>query len=79
MFLVTWRDVIARDRVTAVSVCQLSFAAKLGIGICLQKGEGLSMPFPVIVQERLQSNICVKVDRTLGRLFLGTKMSFIFF
>ena len=34
------------------------------------------MPFSVIVQERLQSNICVKVDRALDRLFPGTKVSF---
>ena len=37
------------------------------------------MPFSVIVQERLQSNICVKVDRTLGGLLPGTKGSFISF
>ena len=65
--------------VTAVSVCQLSFTGKLGIGICLQKGEGISMPFSVSVQERLPSKICVKVNRTLGRLFRGTKVSFISF
>ena len=63
----------------AVSVCQLSFAGKLGIGICLQKGEGISMPFSVSVQDRLHSKICVKVDRTLGRLLLVTKVSFVSF
>ena len=37
------------------------------------------MPFSVSVQERLHSKICVKVDRALGRLLLGTKVSFISF
>ena len=37
------------------------------------------MPFSVVVQERLQSNICVKMETTLGRLFPGTQVSFISF